>query len=85
MFSLFNFTSFFQDGQLTPLAPMCGRPWLRESCVCYRAATGRRVGKIRHVSSNMRFAWTPTVEDKNTLVCRVEINSNLPSEKVLQI
>jgi len=27
MFSLFNFSSiFFQGGQLTPFAPMCGRP-----------------------------------------------------------
>jgi len=26
MFSLFIFHSFFQEGQLTPLAPMCGRP-----------------------------------------------------------
>jgi len=28
MFSLFNFSSIFQAGQLTPFAPMCGRPWL---------------------------------------------------------
>jgi len=27
MFSLFNFSSIFQGGQLTPFAPMCGRPW----------------------------------------------------------
>jgi len=28
MFSLFNFSSiFFQRGQLTPFAPLCGRPW----------------------------------------------------------
>jgi len=26
MFSLFIFSSFFQGGQLTPFAPMCGRP-----------------------------------------------------------
>ena len=26
MFSLFNFSSIFQGGQLTPFAPMCGRP-----------------------------------------------------------
>jgi len=28
-FSLFNFSSIFQGGQLTPFAPMCGRPWLQ--------------------------------------------------------
>ena len=30
MFSLFNFSSIFQGGQLTPfaIAPMCGRPWI---------------------------------------------------------
>ena len=28
MFSLFNFSSIFaREGQLTPFAPMCGRPW----------------------------------------------------------
>ena len=27
MFSLFNFSSIFQGGQLTQFAPMCGRPW----------------------------------------------------------
>ena len=27
MFSLFNFSSIFPGGQLTPFAPMCGRPW----------------------------------------------------------
>ena len=27
MFSLFNFLSIFPGGQLTPFAPMCGRPW----------------------------------------------------------
>jgi len=26
MFSLFNFSSIFPGGQLTPFAPMCGRP-----------------------------------------------------------
>ena len=26
MFSLFDFSSIFQGGQLTPFAPMCGRP-----------------------------------------------------------
>ena len=25
MFSLFNFSSIFRGGQLTPFAPMCGR------------------------------------------------------------
>ena len=29
MFSLFNFSSIFQGGQLIPFAPMCGHPWLR--------------------------------------------------------
>ena len=29
MFPLFNFSSIFQGGQLTPFAPMCGRP-----CIC---------------------------------------------------
>ena len=27
MFSLFNFSSIL-GGQLTPFAPMCGRPWV---------------------------------------------------------
>ena len=27
MFSLFNFSAIFPGGQLTPFAPMCGRPW----------------------------------------------------------
>jgi len=27
MFSLFSFHPFFQEGQLTPFAPTCGRPW----------------------------------------------------------
>jgi len=27
MFLLFNFSSIFPGGQLTPFAPMCGRPW----------------------------------------------------------
>jgi len=27
MFSLCNFSSIFTGGQLTPFAPMCGRPW----------------------------------------------------------
>ena len=27
MFPLFNFSSIFPGGQLTPFAPMCGRPW----------------------------------------------------------
>ena len=31
MFSLFNFSSIFQGGQLTPFAPMCGRPCLPHS------------------------------------------------------
>ena len=32
MFSLFNFSSIFQEGgQLTPFAPMCGRPCLPHS------------------------------------------------------
>ena len=29
VFSLFNFSSIFPGGQLTPFAPMCGRPWAR--------------------------------------------------------
>ena len=29
MFSLFNFSSIFPGGPLTPYAPMCGRLWLR--------------------------------------------------------
>ena len=32
MFTLFNFSSIFPGGQLTPFAPMCGRP-----CLKYRA------------------------------------------------
>ena len=27
VFSLFNFSSIFPGSQLTPFAPMCGRPW----------------------------------------------------------
>jgi len=27
MFPLFNFSYIFPGGQLTPFAPMCGRPW----------------------------------------------------------
>jgi len=30
MFLLFNFSSIFPGGQLTPFAPMCGRPWTEE-------------------------------------------------------
>jgi len=29
MFSLFNFSSIFPGGQLTPFAPMCGRPCMQ--------------------------------------------------------
>jgi len=28
MFSLFNFSCISREGQPTPLAPMCGRPWI---------------------------------------------------------
>jgi len=35
MFSLFNFLSVFPGGQLTPFAPMCGRPCpRRKNVVC---------------------------------------------------
>ena len=36
MFSLFNFSSIFQGGQLTPFAPMCGRPWISQSSVKHK-------------------------------------------------
>ena len=32
MFSLFNFSSLFPGGQLTPFAPMCGRPCKHRRC-----------------------------------------------------
>ena len=34
MFSLFNFSSIFAGGQLTPFAPMCGRPCARGLVGC---------------------------------------------------
>ena len=34
MFSLFIFSSIFPGGQLTPFAPMCGRPWIRPVACC---------------------------------------------------
>jgi len=39
MSSLFNFSSIFPEGQLTPFAPVCGRPWTFVCvCVCSAAA-----------------------------------------------
>jgi len=45
MFSLFNFSSIFPGGQLTPFAPMYGRPWAHcfSSCIVYRAVVRARV------------------------------------------
>jgi len=40
MFSLFNFSSIFLGGQLTPFVPACGRPWVCVLTAEYVALVG---------------------------------------------
>ena len=44
MFSLFNFSSIFHGGQLTPFAPMCGRPCTRGTTHRWGAGSVKRYG-----------------------------------------
>ena len=49
MFSLFNFSSIFQGSQLTPFAPVCGRPCFKPS-----VRRGQR-NEICHISETVAY------------------------------
>ena len=52
IFSLFNFSSIFHGGQLTPFAPMCGRP-----CQQRKTSSKKRLATERHMASFPARMW----------------------------
>ena len=59
MFSLFNFSSIFPGGQLTPFAPMCGRPCSSGILACFRNKL-RDLHKWKFILSRAIFDPIPT-------------------------
>jgi len=54
MFSISNFSSKFPGGQLTPFAPMCGRPCRQMHTPCYAG----RANDINTISHTTQLSWT---------------------------
>ena len=46
-FRFLIFHPFFQGGQLTPFAPMCGRPWSRLDTDLFNSSVGRTFQSLR--------------------------------------
>jgi len=68
MFSLFNFSSVSFPGgrQLTPFAPMCGRPWTRvTSCNWAGRIIARRFSRVDAVNSLRRVFFSIHVRMNN--------------------
>ena len=95
MSSLFNFSSIFPEGQLTPFAPVCGRPWTFV-CVCVCVFCGwRRVRlagvlrRARRQQGSLQYHELPAkprdaalrVRDRRTMGRRSEHGHRRPRQR----
>jgi len=72
MFSLFSFFIHFPGGQLTPFAPMCGRPWWA-ALYCEQYHLNSRAG-IGKAELRLRFLKLGVSRfDPNTTACRTSV------------
>jgi len=70
IFSLFNFSSIFSGGQLTPFAPMCARPCMRYNTCLWPWHTRRyNVARTKHAVSRV-FARCQRCSCCTTVGCR---------------
>ena len=89
MFSLFNFSSIFPGGQLTPFASVCGRPW--PDGLEYRQRIGLstlksivRRGSVVHLSAHPRQWNRSLLHQRSPDFLRHGVGGRWPGKVVFQ-